>query len=60
MPKVQFDRICQDAAQECVRLARMTHDPERRVEFFQMAKGWMAMAMEQQEEWTLDLMLEDA
>ena len=60
MSKAEVDRICQESARECVRLARMTDDPERRVELFQMARGWMAMAMEQQEEWTPDSVLEDA
>ena len=50
MSKLQSDRICEESARECARLARMTDDPERRVELFKIARDWMAIAMEQAEE----------
>ena len=42
------DRICHDSARECIRLARMSDDPELRYELFEMARQWMALAMEEE------------
>ena len=40
-----FNGILHDSARECVRLARMSDDLEVRVELFQLAREWMALAM---------------
>jgi hypothetical protein len=50
MSKTQSHRICEDSARECIRLARMTDDPELRVELFKIARDWMEISMEQREE----------
>ena len=42
------DSICHDSARECIRLARMSDDPELRYELFEMARQWMALAMEEE------------
>jgi hypothetical protein len=39
------DKECEGYAQECVRLAGLTDDPEIREQLFQMAREWMAEAM---------------
>jgi hypothetical protein len=41
--------ICYESARECVRLARMSDDPELRYDLFQIARRWMAMALEEQD-----------
>ena len=43
------DSICHESARECVRLARMSDDPEVRCELFELARQWMALAMEEGE-----------
>ena len=43
------DKICEASALECVRLARMTNDPELREELFKMARDWMAVATKETE-----------
>ena len=42
------DSICHNSARECIRLARMSDDPELRYELFEMARQWMALAMEEE------------
>ena len=42
-----FNGILHDSARECVRLARMSDDPEVRVELFQLAREWMALAIQE-------------
>ena len=37
-----------NSARECIRLARMSDDPELRYELFEMARQWMALAMEEE------------
>lgn len=49
MSNIRPDKICEDSALECVRLARMTDDPELRNELFKMARDWMAVATEEKE-----------
>ena len=44
------DSICHDCARECARLGRMTDDPELRHELFEIARRWMALAMEEENE----------
>ena len=40
-----YDQDCESYARECVRLARIVHEPDLREQLFQMAREWMAMAM---------------
>lgn len=49
MSKPRSANICHDSARECVRLARMSDDPELRYELFEMARQWMAIAMEEED-----------
>lgn len=49
MSNIRPDKICEDSARECVRLARMTDDAELRNELFKMARDWMAVATEEAE-----------
>jgi hypothetical protein len=39
------DREMEDFARECVDLANLTADPQMRERFLQMAREWMAIAM---------------
>jgi len=39
---------CHDSARECVRLGRMSDDPELQYELFEMARQWTALAMEEE------------
>ena len=48
MYSLRCDSICHDSARECIRLARMSDDPELRYELFEMARQWMALAMEEE------------
>jgi len=50
MAKIQSHRICEESARECIRLARMTDDPELRVELFKIARDWIEISMAQQED----------
>jgi hypothetical protein len=45
----RFNGILHDSARECVRLARMSDDPEVRVELFQLAREWMSLAIQEQD-----------
>jgi hypothetical protein len=49
MSNIPPNRICEDSARECVRLARMTDDLEMRNELFKMARDWMAVAMKEEQ-----------
>ena len=44
-PKLVLSRLL--SRRECIRLARMSDDPELRYELFEMARNWMALAMEE-------------
>jgi hypothetical protein len=44
------NRTCEVSARECVHLARLTDDPDLRNELFKMARDWMAVAMQEQQE----------
>ena len=46
MSYFRCDSICHDSARECVRLGRMSDDPEQQYELFELARQWMALAME--------------
>jgi hypothetical protein len=39
------DKDIEGYARECVRLAQLTTDPQIRERLFQIARGWMAVAM---------------
>ena len=39
-----IDRECVDYACECIRLARLTDDPEIRDRLMDMARSWLAVA----------------
>jgi hypothetical protein len=41
------DHELESYASECVRLARLTDDPHIRERLFQMARQWMAVAMDE-------------
>jgi hypothetical protein len=42
------DKDIEGYARECVRLAQLTTDPQIRERLFQMAREWMAVAMQQE------------
>ena len=42
------DKDIEGYARECVRLAQLTTDPQIRERLFQMARAWMAVAMQEQ------------
>jgi hypothetical protein len=42
--------ICHESARECVRLARASDDPDLRHELFEMARHWMALALDEQDQ----------
>ena len=42
------DKDIESYARECVRLAQLTTDPQIRERLFQMAREWMAVAMQQE------------
>ena len=44
----RFNGILHDSARECVRLARMSDDPEVQVELFQLARERMALAIQEE------------
>jgi hypothetical protein len=48
MSYFRCNSICHDSARECVRLGRMSDDPELQYELFEMARQWMALAMEEE------------
>jgi hypothetical protein len=48
MSYFRSDSICHDSARECVRLGRMSDDPELQYELFELARQWMALAMEEE------------
>ena len=39
------DKVCEDCARECVRLANLSTDPIIRDNLMQMAREWMALAV---------------
>jgi hypothetical protein len=41
--------ICHESARECVRLARASDDPDLRHELFEMARQWMALALDEED-----------
>lgn len=49
MTKKCSGNICHDLARECVRLARVTDDPDLRHELFVIARQWMALAIEEED-----------
>jgi hypothetical protein len=48
MSHFRYVSICHDSARECVRLGRMSDDPELQHELFELARQWMALAMEEE------------
>jgi hypothetical protein len=42
--------ICHESARECVRLARASDDPDLRHELFEMARQWMALALDDEDQ----------
>jgi hypothetical protein len=48
MSYFRSDNICHASARECVRLGRMSDDPELKHELFELARQWMALAMEEE------------
>jgi hypothetical protein len=42
------DKDIEGYARECVRLAQLTTDPQVRERLFQMAREWMALAMQEE------------
>jgi hypothetical protein len=42
------DKDIEGYARECVRLAQLTTDPQIRERLFQMAREWMALAMQEE------------
>ena len=42
------DKDIEGYARECVRLAQLTTDPQIRERLFQMAREWMAVAMQEE------------
>ena len=46
-PVMSPDHELESYASECVRLARLTDDPHIRERLFQMARQWMAVAMDE-------------
>ena len=55
MSDTRDNDICVRSARECVRLAQMTPDPELRHELLEMARDWMAAAMNGEQKYSNEI-----